>query len=448
MTFVHVSSTPTYPFHWSGNTVTGNCTTAYCHSSGQSANGTSATPVYAPAVTWNGTAACGSCHATTTFATGSHTKHLAGLAVNFNRNALCADCHTGATETAYNSALHVNKLIDVGNGSYSLGGAPGNGYGTCTTSLCHSNGAAAPVYKTATWGTPNAAGCNFCHDALPTTLSHTIHIGGGANYSFGCAECHGHNGTGTAHNDGIINVIGAVGYNGSKQCTTSDCHSNGKAVGLVYATSPAWGGTFTGDRCAACHGNWPSGDAHSAHIVGIHFDDVYKNTGGKLPQSATVVSGVNAAHGNALYSTTISCNICHNTVVTAAYNDNSPSCNTAGTCHASGGAGALKGSLSTASVSKTLHVNRTRDVSFAAATIRSKAQVRDDITSVPELNNFWTRTNLYKTGTSSHDASKATLAATAGYAAGTCSAVVCHNGISVAWTAVGLSCDKCHTALP
>jgi predicted CxxxxCH...CXXCH cytochrome family protein len=140
--------------------------------------------------------------------------------------------------------------------------------------------------------------------------------------------------------------------------------------------------------------------------------------------------------------------MCHSTVVTVGYNDNSPSCNTAGTCHASGGAGGLKGALTTASVNKGLHVNRARNVSFAAATIRSKAQVRNDITTVPELNNFWTRTNSYKAGASSHDASKATLDVTAGYAAGTCSAVVCHNGNSVSWTAGAITCDKCHTALP
>ena len=72
---------------------------------------------------------------------------------------------------------------------------------------------------------------------------------GGANYSFGCAECHGHNGTGSAHNDGVINIVGSVGYNGSKQCATSDCHSDGK-VTPTYKLSPAWGGTFAGDRCA------------------------------------------------------------------------------------------------------------------------------------------------------------------------------------------------------
>jgi predicted CxxxxCH...CXXCH cytochrome family protein len=368
---------------------------------------------------------------------------MLGLATNFNRNALCGDCHNGAVINSDGGTGHGNGFIDA-TGGYPANKLKASTPGACTTASCHGNGAA--VYKPATWGTTNAAGCNFCHDALPTTLSHTIHIGGGSNYSFGCAECHGHNGTGTAHNDGVINIIGTIGYNGTKQCATSDCHSDGKAS-PTYKTSPAWGALFAGDRCAGCHGNWPTGDAHSAHVVGIHYDDVYNKTGGKIAASATVASATNAGHGNTLYSTTISCNICHSTVVTAAYNDNSPSCNTAGTCHASGGAGTLKGSLTTASVNKTTHVNRVRDVSFAGATIRTKAQVRDDITTIPELNLNWTRTNNYKAGASSHDASK-TLLSTATFASGTCSAVVCHNDNSVSWTAGAISCDKCHTALP
>ena len=196
----------------------------------------------------------------------------------------------------------------------------------------------------------------------------------------------------------------------------------------------------------ACHGNWPTGDAHLAHVVGIHNDDVYNMTGGKIAASATVASATNAGHGNPLYSTTISCNICHNTVVSVNYNDNSPSCNTAGTCHASGGAGALKGSLTTASLNKTLHVNRNREVSFAAVTIRSKAQLFTNMTGATNYNGYWTRTNGYKTGATSHDASIATLSARGGYASGTCSTVVCHSGNTVSWTDGAISCDKCHTA--
>jgi predicted CxxxxCH...CXXCH cytochrome family protein len=380
-------------------------------------------------------------------ATDSHTKHLSGLAVNFSRNALCADCHTGYVQSSSAPANHRDGNIDVNVGSYPAK-LVGSSLAACTTAYCHSNGAAG--FKSATWGTPNTAGCNFCHDALPVTGSHTIHIGGTANYSFGCAECHGHNGIGTAHNNGTLEIVGSIGYNGtSKLCSTSDCHSDGKAT-PAYKTTPTWlAGTFAGDRCAACHGNWPTGDAHAAHAVGIHYNDVSNLSGGKIAASATVASGTNAAHGNALYSTTISCNICHANTVSVSYNDNASTCNTAA-CHASGGSGGSKGSLTSASLNKTFHVNRARDVSFADATVRSKAQVRNDITTVPELNNFWSRTNDYKAGASSHDASKTTLLVTADYdtGSGTCSTVACHNGNAISWTSGAISCDKSHTALP
>jgi predicted CxxxxCH...CXXCH cytochrome family protein len=369
---------------------------------------------------------------------------VTGLATNFTRNAVCNDCHNGAIDGSDGGPSHGDGYISVTVGNYPNNNrAKGSTYSVCSNAACHGNGPIALGFKSATWGTTNAAGCNFCHDAVPTTGSHSIHIAGGANYSFGCAECHGHNGSGPTHNDGTLNVV-TVGFNGSKQCTASDCHSNGKAV-VAYTTSPAWGGTFVGDRCAGCHGNWPTGDAHAAHQVGIHYDDVATGSIGKIVAAAAPT--INAGHGNSTYSTTVSCNMCHNLTVQVSYNDLASTCSTA-LCHGTGGT--TKGSLTTASVSKVYHVNRTREVSFANATIRSKAQLRDDITTVPELNNNWTRTNGYKAGLTSHDASKATLLATATYASGTgtCSTVVCHNGNSIVWTSGTITCDKCHTALP
>ncbi len=498
------------------------CSSVYCHSSGQAADGGAGAPVYATP-TWGGSAACGSCHATTTMATGSHTKHLAA-------DTNCGLCHTGATATTYSSASHINQMINVSNGAvYTAAGAPGNGYGTCSTA-CHSATttagvtpvwgatgdcatchAAAPAtgshgkhlaaaancgschdgavqgtnagtahfdnnidvtnsypanvakhdgssysgtcstaschsdgkgnYRvTPAWGSAGT-GCNMCHDALPTTGSHTLHIAGGANYGFDCAECHGHAGSGSTHGDGSITVVSSVGFNGSSQCSTSDCHSDGKAS-LTYKTSPAWGGSFTGDRCSGCHSNSPDSAAHGAHVVGIHYNDVYNNTSGKIATAAAV--GTNAGHGNPAYSTTISCNICHYDTVTVSYNDKGSACSTA-SCHGTGGT--AKGSLTTANLDKSKHVNRVRDIRFADVTIASKAQLRDDITSVAELDNSWDRNNGYKAGASSHDSSVASLNS-ASYVGGSCSSVACHNGNQVAWTAGAISCDKCHTALP
>jgi predicted CxxxxCH...CXXCH cytochrome family protein len=93
----------------------------------------------------------------------------------------------------------------------------------------------------------------------------------------------------------------------------------------------------------------------------------------------------------------------------------------------------------------TTHVNGTPDVSFDAAVVNSKAQIRDNITGVPELNNSWTRNNGYK-AVSSYDGSKTA----ASYDAGTksCSSVACHNGYAVQWGAPNVTCTSCHTSLP
>ncbi|NCP78386.1 MAG: CxxxxCH/CxxCH domain-containing protein, partial [Desulfuromonadales bacterium] len=46
----------------------------------------------------------------------------------------------------------------------------------------------------------------------------------------------------------------------------------------------------------------------------------------------------------------------------------------------------------------------------------------------------------------SHDAAKAVAP---NFSAGTCSAIVCHNGNSANWSdPVAGDCQKCHTALP
>jgi predicted CxxxxCH...CXXCH cytochrome family protein len=96
------------------------------------------------------------------------------------------------------------------------------------------------------------------------------------------------------------------------------------------------------------------------------------------------------------------------------------------------------------STTSTSHINGTPDVAFGTFSVNAKSQLRDSITSVAELNNSWTRTNGYKAGATSHDASKRTPT----YAGGSCSTVDCHNGNSVSWSAGALDCSACHTALP
>ncbi|MBT0652040.1 CxxxxCH/CxxCH domain c-type cytochrome [Geomobilimonas luticola] len=252
----------------------GSCSTIYCHSSGQSADGLSATPVYAgtnPA--WGGTAACGSCHATTTMTTGSHTQHLA-LDTN------CGNCHTGASAAAYSDAAHVNQLIDVA-GSYTLGGTPGNGYGTCSTAICH--GTNSPV-----WGanTTNAT-CTKCH-GKPTTV---------ANYSTARAW-QAAPGYGTTGKD----VAGQTG-------TFTNGVSNDPQVGAHDAHLRTFNGYS--DRqvlCTDCHAI-PASGTHANGATDFAWSDLSKNIGttgsvssrgALVPTYVTGTCSTNYCHGGKL----------------------------------------------------------------------------------------------------------------------------------------------------
>jgi predicted CxxxxCH...CXXCH cytochrome family protein len=115
------------------------------------------------------------------------------------------------------------------------------------------------------------------------------------------------------------------------------------------------------------------------------------------------------------------------------------------TCHTGSN---LKGTMTIAPASTT-HVNGTVDVAFAAIQVKSKAQLGNDITTVPELNNNWTRNGGYK-ASGSFDSAKNALNTSIMYVSGTktCNNVACHNGMTVTWTATNISCNACHTALP
>ncbi|MDA8103995.1 MAG: CxxxxCH/CxxCH domain-containing protein, partial [Nitrospiraceae bacterium] len=257
------------------------CSNLYCHSSGQAADGGNTGPVYQIA-TWGGTVVCGNCHATTTgaplgeIATGSHTNHLASTVI-------CESCHTGAgTGTAYSSTNHVNGLIDVAAGlTYSAAGAPGNGYGNCSTASCHANVYGTGYTTTPVWGT--AAGCVACHTA-PNTLTATgPATGSHASHAVtDCGQCHATATNNTTaptsnHANGVVDVADGYpspvtkhtsgSYTGT--CSTASCHSNVYGTGTI--TTPVWG---TAAGCAACHTapntltvTGPATGSHASHAV-------------------------------------------------------------------------------------------------------------------------------------------------------------------------------------
>ena len=224
----------------------------------------------------------------------------------------------------------------------------------------------------------------------------------------------------------------------TKVCSGIYCHSNGTEAGVASASTPAWGSTFAetgGDPCAKCHANSPTGTpAHAGHVVGIHFDNIFTGTIGIAQAGAAAQS----AHGDPTTSTTINCNVCHYNTVQKARNKNNPAC---ASCH---NGDDVSTALTRGDLDKRYHVaGGSPVVSFAPSPILSSAQLRDNITTVAELNNSWSRANGYKRA-NSRDSSRRTPS----YASGSCSSIDCHNGNTVAWSAGSLSCKACHTALP
>lgn len=296
----------------------GTCTNIYCHSTAQASNGT-ATPVYTPA-SWSGAAlSCGGCHLdmdVSASATGDHVKHAQTNAIS------CATCHNGYTESAAATATHVNKVIELsfsGNAAgtaYSQGNGPaGNGFGTCSTSYCHSTGQSAtggvtPTYPATppTWGT-TVTNCGSCHVDMDSNAAATgDHVKHAQTNAISCATCHSGytetsvttathvnkllevsftgNGTGTTYAQ--ANAMG----NGYGSCSNSYCHSNGQSdnAGPRIYRQPVWGTTVT--NCGSCHNNMKtfanaSSGSHKMHSQGnANYDCVICHSG----YSATTVN--------------------------------------------------------------------------------------------------------------------------------------------------------------
>jgi len=316
----------------------GQCSTNYCHSSGQSFNGASATPTYKAGPVWgvNGSIACSSCHEANLLNTGSHSKHIVA-----NNN--CGNCHTGATAATMVSATHVDGLINV-DGSFAVGysqgtsSARGNSYGTCSAASCHSaTTAAAPV--TPAWGT--AATCSSCHAASPVSGAHTLHV---AMSAVTCDTCHTAASAAT-HIDGSINVIQmaapvakhAPGVYAAT-CTTV-CHS----TDTTAVATPSWGAQST---CTSCHALSPTTGAHTTHLTAIvgascgtcHTGAVQgSNAGanhGNTLIDVTQYSAAVAKHAPGVFAATCS-TACHNATGTTAVTTTSWGVvSTCATCHA------------------------------------------------------------------------------------------------------------------
>ena len=330
--------------------------------------------------------------------------------------------------------------------------------------------------------------CISCHPTL--SGAHAVHVGDlvplietygdGGNYStttmyrYGCANCHP---TDPAmHMNGIVDVTiqpdaaagtlrirnynvtadglypgsGITGTKGSSiVCANVYCHSNGYTGNPVYATTPDWyGGKFTGDKCANCHGNSPNtrsafsnvttygSPAHTIHVVGIHALNILNGNSGNLPAGSSGSVG----HGIASQATTLNCNICHADTVTFSRNDNNTIC---ASCHQG------QGNLAVIA-NKANHVNGSINVAFANISVVSKAQL-ESASFAAYSANYWSRNGgNYKNGAGAYDVSKVTLRNGASYdGTGGCSNVACHMGQAVNWSNTNSPsyCALCHTSL-
>lgn len=466
----------------------GSCANIYCHSNGKG--------VFITSPTWTTSAALNctaSCHSVSS---SPHSKHLTGTYVYS-----CDKCHTNTVAAGSSTALKSATVTHI-NGTYNVNGTDvkfasissswkatftGN---TCNNVSCHSNGRG--TYQAIAW-TAGTLNCSSCHPNL--SGAHLRHMGGASantsvaqngipfynytannstgsdplsgttwrNYSFGCASCHPY--STASHLNGTVDVILAKDALAGKMrdlnpsgtytprvaglgtasvtCENIYCHSNGLTA---YMTTTAWTSTYGANRCSQCHGNAPGTGAHTAHAVGIHADDIFNGTSGKLGNYSSSLRS--SAHGNATQSTTISCNICHYVTTEFTRNKYNSKCST---CHTDDAKEAGRIYATNATRGLKMHVNGAVELAFNPVQIRSKAQLRTaSFTDYTAAGGYWTRNGSnYKNGPAAYDIAISALNTITMWNGGTktCSNVACHNAKPVTWNAGSLSCEACHSKL-
>jgi predicted CxxxxCH...CXXCH cytochrome family protein len=308
-TLCHGSASP----NW--GTVTTNATCTKCHGKGTiqanySSAGTQAAPGYAQSAGGpytNGVSA--------TPAYGAHDAHIRAVNQYSTRDVLCSDCH-GALPT---SSQHANRITDlpfdnlaknIGT-SFAARATLASAYNkttfTCTAVYCHGDGGVflgtsqgtgqQPKWNDTAYLTPyakNTTVCGKCHAALPVVpkKDHSA-----VAYTAGsCNSCHGHDGNGSKHIDGVLQASG--------DC--NGCHDY-DSVGSVW--SPATGryttvGTW-GKSAVAIEGF----GAHAKHInyikarlsISTALDPVNQTFGVGNPKyvCGTCHTNVEANHGDA-----------------------------------------------------------------------------------------------------------------------------------------------------
>ena len=452
----HVDGGKTVVFSGGGIYVgtTRSCAATECHQAGKAAAPQPQTPA------WNGPAMeCNGCHGTgNTLGAPDYENGGAGavLANSHGKHAQeasdCDKCHTGTTTsgTAINAGavLHINKNIDVTFNTAKAGSTAtwAAGSKTCSNIQCH--GAGTPV-----WGATMPADCTGCHgndlaSATPIVSGkHRAHLDNyttlGAGNSYSCVACHASTVSGNRtignqanHGNGFKNYsgeeAGKIAVAGSGTCSTNYCHSTGQqqdAAIFWNMTAANWYSGRTLD-CTGCHGN--AGTADFAPVAGA-------------PNYAN--GGVGSTTANS-----------HSRHVPGAGIIDSTGC---AKCHYRTADAAVAGRLRSYSTS---HINRVRDVDFAASAGISGVQGRYSSTTQQCMNTYchgaapspkWGASSL--ACTSCHAAESSAFAANNAGAhklhyqvatppsAGTYASMPAGQGAAATAASYQFNCTSCHT---
>jgi predicted CxxxxCH...CXXCH cytochrome family protein len=264
---------------------------------------------------------------------GAHDVHLRGVGGYKTGGVACADCHA---VTALGDAGHMNgsSTMTWSNLARNVGTTPYNAdkgaivpsytAPTCATNYCHGGGFAAAVQGTGisvSWvdgtylvnaaATKNAADCNKCHQSPPTSSLKFAHTS--LTIASDCAGCHGHNGSGPTHIDGILQATGGVSSGGSP---CYGCHATYNVMNSSTSSFHHVLDNASPDQ-APNTGTYPSSQTVLA-CTSCHTDHNYTN----VNKGANLRTSYNAAASlgvNTDFSTTTPyglCVSCHSTAQT------------------------------------------------------------------------------------------------------------------------------------
>jgi predicted CxxxxCH...CXXCH cytochrome family protein len=405
---------------------------------------------------------------------GNHNTH-SGPSLTGN---VCAKCHGSAT--APTAAYSTNHAILS---NYSVRMTPGVGYnkgagvvtsfrqtatptlGTCATVDCHFE-TTTPTWGSAPLGAASLTTCGTCHEALPTSESHTVHINEHGNNLSACTYCHSDHTVAAKpfqHATSVgrpITVTSGNTYTGSNDrylpsqagrilgsCATASCHDDGLGNGAAsLVESPLWGSTVA--KCEVCHPFRPISGSHPEHVT-----------------SASIACA--ACHKGAVESTTVP--LLHTNTVVDVYKT------TVGDLGYP--PAKLKGSAYTTCTTASCHVNPSSGtgVQLISPVWGDTSQVKCDFCHIsrPTTGSHQAHYNAgYPLCASCHsgaventslstnhgnnliDVTGYAAAKTIGSAPGSCSTAVCHdngrgvNVLSPTWGTANNDCSACHANLP